>query len=173
MHEQEKRPHVVKLRVNASGRRMIGILDLPEAFDRVSDLLNSEDPFLLVKPEFEPDADDGDDDGEHVAAILKDAVSYVEALEEQRSSALSSPPAGAFEEVLVELALPSAVLRASIFVPEGQALADVLNDERRFVSLRSVEFLRTVETYRYLAIGKRRIVMVKARSHEPSAETGR
>jgi len=163
---KEQEPHIVKLRINASGKRVIGFVNLAETYDRVSDLLSSADPFLLVSPERKSLAEGGDD----AVAILKDAASYVEALEEQRSSALSAPAAGAFQEVQLELAVPRAVLRANIFVPEGRTLADVLNDERRFLSLRNVEVQGSVETYRYLAVGKRQIVVVEARSHEPRAE---
>ena len=74
--------------------------------------------------------------------------------------------------VQLELAVPRAVLRANIFVPEGRTLADVLNDERRFVSLRNVAVQDSVETYQYLAVGKRQIVVVEARSHEPLAQAG-
>lgn len=123
---------------------------------------------MLVSPEGGSRADGGGD----AVAILKDAVSYVEALEEWRSSALSSPAAGAFQVVQLELAVPRAVLRANIFVPEGRSLSDVLNDERRFVSLRNVEVQDSVESYQYLAVGKRQIVLVEARSHEPLAQAG-
>jgi hypothetical protein len=168
MQEEEEVPHVVKLRINASGRRVIGFLDVAAAFDRVSDLLNSADPFLMVEPEVESHAGGGDD----AVAILKDAVSYVEALEERHSTTLSSPPAGDYQSVLVELAIPPTVIRANIFVPEGQAFADVLNDERRFVSLRNVEVQGSVEIYSYLAVGKKQIVVLRALSHEPQAKTG-
>ncbi len=100
------------------------------------------------------------------------SASSVEALEEWRSSALSSPAAGVFQVVQLELAVPRAVLRANIFVPEGRSLSDVLNDERRFASLRNVQVQDSVESYQYLAVGKRQIVLVEARSHEPLAQAG-
>ncbi len=71
MQEREGQSHVVKLRVNASGKRVIGFVDLAGEYDRVSYLLSSADPFLLVSPEGRSRADGGGD----AAAILKDAVS--------------------------------------------------------------------------------------------------
>ena len=42
----------------------------------------------------------------------------------------------------------------------------------RRLSMRNVAVQDSVETYQYLAVGKRQIVVVEARSHEPLAQAG-
>jgi hypothetical protein len=156
----EGRRRAVRLRINASGRRQIGSLDLSEQYDRISDFLNSREPFLLLRQEFEGSAGAA----QPFEAVLKDAITYVEALEEERTTVLSSPPKGAFQQVILELAAPRAIIRANIFVPDGETIGSVLNDDRRFISLRSIEFEGSSESYNYLAVGKSRVLLLKCSS---------
>ena len=153
----EGKRRAVRLRINASGRRQIGSLDLTDQYDRVSDFLNSQEPFLLLR-------EDLDDAAQAAEAILKNAISYVEALEEEGTTKLSSPPQGDFKQVTVELAVPRTIIRANIFVPGGQTIGSVLNDERRFISLRNVEFEGSVESYSFLAVGKSQVLLLKCSS---------
>ena len=64
----------------------------------------------------------------------------------------------------MELAAPRTVIRANIFVPEGESIGSVLNDERRFISLRNVRFEDSVESYSYLAVGKSQVLLLKCAS---------
>jgi hypothetical protein len=155
----ELRPRrVVKVRINASGRRLIGCIELPEGYERISDVLNSPDPCLLLTPH-EPLAAERGEDGSQV--IFKDAVTYLEAVEEPRPP--SSPhPAGEFRPVVAELREPEAQqVIAEIFVPEGQTLLQILSDARPFINLRNVHFTNFVERYAFLAISKRQLILVK------------
>jgi hypothetical protein len=156
----------VKVRINATGKRLIGYVDLlaptypvdrRTEHPRISDVLNGPDFFLLIQEEEEPSALENDD----FRAIPKDALSYVEALDEPEN-----PPAlcleGTLRKVTVELERPAMSLQGELFVPYDCKTSDVLNDPRRFISLRNVQFLDSVERYDYLAVAKRSIVLLKA-----------
>lgn len=139
----------VKVRVNASGRRIIGIVVYDTLYARFSDFLNSIDPFLVLKQEH------------GVLAVQKDAISYLESLEEQGTSR-HAPTPGEFRRVELELHEHEGSLAGEIFFPEGTTLVDVLNDERRFLSLREISFSHSVERYHYLAVAKKAVVVLKA-----------
>jgi hypothetical protein len=148
---------LVKVRINASGKRLVGCLRLPEPDGRTSDLLNGPEPFLVVLPD------------EYAvlgvckttSAVAKQAISYVEALEEPPNRAPLQPNGGAFCSVVAELRAPETQVLAEVFVPEGQTVMDVLNDPRPFISLRNVHFSNFVERYSFLALGKSQLVTLK------------
>jgi hypothetical protein len=139
---------LVKVRVNASGRRLIGLVTLASDEYRISDRLNNGDPFLFLE------AVESLDEGETGRrAILKDALSYVEALEEpDRPHSLREE--GTFLRVTVELTKPAATLHGEVFIPAGKTIEDTLNDHRRFINLRDVSFTDSREEYGYLGLGK-------------------
>lgn len=155
----------VKVRINASGKRIIGYVDLLAAtypvnrrpeHPRISDVLNGPDFFLLIQEDERPSALEDDD----FLAIPKDALSYVEALDEPEN-----PPSlcleGTHRTVNVELEEPSMSLRGELFVPYDCKASDMLNDTRRFLSLRDVRFIDSVERYNYVAVAKRSIVVLR------------
>jgi hypothetical protein len=146
MDFKEKR--FVKVRVNASGRRLIGIIVIPPPHFRISDFLNSHDEFLLVKQE------------KTDTVLEKNAVSYLEALEEGQDSG-SRPAKGSFHRVVVTLKNHVGSLEGELFIPEGSNLLGTLNKLRRFVNLRNVSFVNTPEKYEFLAIGKQEIIMIQ------------
>ena len=148
---------LVKIRVNASGKRLVGCLRLPEHTPRTSDLLNGPEPFLEILPD-EYAVLGGE--GKHRHAVAKHAVSYVEALEEPARRP-QQPNGGVFCPVVAELHEPETQVLAEVFVPEGLTLLDVLNDQRPFVSLRNVHFSNFVERYSFLAVGKNQLILLK------------
>ena len=137
----EKKSRFVKVRVNASGRRIIGIIVVPPPHFRVSDYLNSHDDFLLVKQE-------------------KAAISYLEALEEGEDSG-SRPKSGAFHPVTITMKNHAGTIEGELFIPEGDSLVGTLNRIRRFVNLRKVEFVNSPERYDFLAVCKEGIILVQ------------
>ncbi|HXV62761.1 MAG TPA: hypothetical protein VEK15_18830 [Vicinamibacteria bacterium] len=155
---QEK---IVKLRINASGKRIIGFVDLfakdaGTTHPRISDILNNVEPFLLIR-----EAEDSAGEERGFQAIPKDSLSYVEALDEPENPAWLCK-AGDRRRITVELREPSATVKGDILVPTGSKLSEVLNDSRRFINVLSAEFVDSVERYRYLAVNKSHVVALKA-----------
>ena len=148
---------LVKVRINASGKRLVGCLQLPPAC-RTSDLLNGPEPFLVVLPDEYAVLGEST----HSHAVAKRAISYVEALEEPTSSSPQKPDSGAFCSVMAELHEPETQVLAEVFVPEGATVMDVLNDPRPFISMRNVHFSNFVERYSFLAVGKSQLILLKA-----------
>ncbi|MBI5441365.1 MAG: hypothetical protein HY900_09165, partial [Deltaproteobacteria bacterium] len=126
---------VVKVRINASGRRVIGCIELAKGDRRVSDVLNGPGPCILLSPD-DPAVACREEEGSHV--IFKDAISYLEAVEEPRPGLRAASP-GEFRPVIAELRNPEPQqIIAEVFVPEGQCLLDVFSDPRPFLNLRNV-----------------------------------
>jgi hypothetical protein len=148
---------LVKVRINASGKRLVGCLRPPAHTGRTSDLLNGPEPFLEVLPD--EYARPGDGNSSH--AVAKHSITYVEALEEPKRSSLK-PEGGEFRSVVAELREPETQMIAEVFVPEGQTVMSVLNDPRPFISLRNVHFNNFVERYDFLAVAKRQLILVKS-----------
>lgn len=146
----------VKVRINASGKRLIGCVDLPEGMERVSDLLNAPNPCILLTangimpPGKKPDHQ----------IVFKHAITYLEAIEEPKFHT-TSHHGGCFHPVVGELLEPnSQQIIAEIFVPFGMSLFEVMNDSRNFISLRNVHFSNFVERYPFLAVGKKHLILV-------------
>lgn len=139
-------PKFIKVRVNASGKRLIGIISIPPPHFRVSDYLNSHDDFLRIKQE------------KTEIIVAKDAISYLEALEEGEDTG-SRPRSGQFHKVTVTLKHQAGTLKGELFVPEDSTLQISLNKVRRFVNLRGVKFVSSPEHYDFLAVGKQEIIM--------------
>ena len=140
---------IVRIRVNVSGIRLIGFVSLPPGeFSRFSDVLNSAEPYILIRGEDEPR-----EPGEHSSrAVLKDSITYVEALAEPGFKRRSLQ--GAFQAVTVSLKKPATTLSGELFVSQDMTAIDVVNDGRRFINLRNVRFRDSVEAYDFLAVGK-------------------
>ncbi len=138
----------VKVRLDASGKRLVGYVTLNAGEHRISDGLNNPDPFFFINTEeLMPE------EGILQRAILKDAVSYVAALEEPERPA-SMRATGRFCRTSIELVRPATALVGEVFIPTGQNIAMVLNDRRRFINLRNVVFGDAPESYSYLALAK-------------------
>lgn len=144
----EKKKKFVKVRVNASGRRIIGIIVVPPPHFRVSDYLNSHDDFLLVKQE------------KTDMVLEKAAISYLEALEEGEDTG-SRPKSGSFHTVTITMKNHAGTIQGELFIAEGDTLVGTLNKTRRFVNLRKVEFVSSPERYDFLAVGKEGIILVQ------------
>lgn len=138
----------VKVRINAAGKRIIGILAIPPPYSRVSDFLNSHDDFLLIKQEHD------------AFAIAKDAISYLEALSEGKDTG-SRPTTGTFHSVTAALKDRTGTLDGEMFVPEGADLMSTLGKIRRFINLRNVNFVDSPEHYDFLAIGKQELIFIR------------
>ena len=149
---------VVKVRINASGKRLIGSLELPPGIERVSDVLNSQGPCVLLTS-----LDAAFKAGKPATHIIfKDSITYVEALEEPKPHT-TSPHGGTFMPVVGEIREPQAQqIIAEIFIPIGMTLFEVLNDPRPFISMRNVHFSNFVERYPFLAVCKRQLIVVTA-----------
>ncbi len=142
---------VLKVRVSASGKRLIGYVDLPaDVSARFSDLLNGPEAYIVIRQQT---SDDLTPDEGKAQAILKDSIRYIEALEEPPTQKRSLP--GTFYAVTAELKEPTVVVEGELFVADGSDIMDVINDPRRFISLRNVRVLDSVEEYTYLAVGKK------------------
>jgi hypothetical protein len=139
----------VKVRVNALGTRVVGTMEVPPPHFRVSDYLNSHRDFLLVRQE----------GTEHL--IAKDAISYLEALEEGEDTG-SRPSNGHFLPVTIVLREHIGTLKGEIFLPEGTDLPAALDKARRFIKVRGVTFAESHETYDFLAVSKQEIVMIRS-----------
>lgn len=148
--ENPATPGIVKVRINAAGKRTIGWVQLPQDVHRVSDVLNGLQSFLELQDEFAPETRE---------MIAKEAVSYVEAVEEPPLSERHKQH-GTFHPVVVELAAPEVTLEAELFVADHRTPANVLNDTRPFINLRNVKFRGSDEHYGFLAVGKKQIIAV-------------
>ena len=142
---------ILRVRVSASEKRLIGYVDLPADLSaRFSDLLNGPEAYLVIRQQ---GSDDLTPDEGKAQAILKDSIRYIEALEEPTTQKRSMP--GMFHTVTAELKEPTVVVEGELFVADGSDVMDVVNDPRRFISLRNVRVLDSVEKYGYLAVGKK------------------
>lgn len=139
---------LVRVRVNASGKRIIGIVGIPPPHFRVSDYLNSHEDFLRVRQE------------KTDLLVSKDAISYLEALEEG-TDAGSRPRNGSFRRVTVALRNHAGTLKGEVFTPDGLDLGGAIQKARRFVNVRHVRFVNSAEKYDFLALGKPEIVMIQ------------
>lgn len=139
---------VIRARINASGHRLIGEVELGPDQHRISDVLNGAARFVLVR------------DAEARHAVLTDAVSYVIAIEEPRRPG-GLRRQGEFHAVTVELREPRATLHAECFVPDGGTLIEVLDGPDRFLNLRNVEFVGSRERYDHLAVRKGQMTVVR------------
>ncbi|MEK6777200.1 MAG: hypothetical protein AABY87_10000 [bacterium] len=156
MNDQSLRVVKIRVRMNVSGKRVIGYVDLPQSYDRTSDLLNGPDMFILVRPEKQS----SENKGESSQIIQKGAISYLEALEEPKH-AETALQQGRFQPVAAEFKEPTVLIKAEIFVPQGSSVLSVLNDERGFINLCKVRFESSVEQYSYIAVGKKQIILMK------------
>ena len=157
---QGEEGNIVKLRINASGKRIIGhveryVKDARTTHPRISDILNSAEPFLLIRKEEDSSVDEGG-----FQAIPKDSLSYVEALDEPENPSWLRNE-GTLRTISLELREPVATMRGELWVPSEGKVSEVLNDSRRFISLLNVEFVNSVERYKYLAISKSHVVVLK------------
>ncbi len=142
---------ILRVRVSASEKRLIGYVDLPADLSaRFSDLLNGPEAYIVIRQKA---SDDSTPDESKAQAILKDSIRYIEALEEPTVQKRSLP--GMFHTVTAELKEPTVVIEGELFVADGSDIMDVINDPRRFISLRNVHVLDSVEKYLYLAVGKK------------------
>lgn len=142
---------ILRVRVSASGKRLIGYVDLPaDVSARFSDLLNGPEAYIVIRQQA---SDDSTQDESKAQAILKDSIRYIEALEEPTTQKRSLP--GMFHTITAELKDPTVVVEGELFVADGSDVMDVVNDPRRFISLRNVRVLDSVEEYAYLAVGKK------------------
>lgn len=148
---------MVKVRINASGKRVIGSVVLPEGFERISDVLNDQSNWLEVLP-----VDAGISKKVQGSQVMvKEAITYVEAIEEPRQHT-SALHCGRFVPVVVEMKEPAPQqLVAELFVPYDETLFDVLSDGRKFVCMRNVHFPNFVERYPFLAVNKKALILVK------------
>ena len=138
----------VHLRINVGGRRVIGFVDLPPAVTaRSSGILNDTDRYLTVHLDAPSDA------GERVTiAVNKEAISYVEVVGEPTAKSWVIP--GTFCPVVIELHQPDMMVRGELFVLADTEVVAVLNDDRRFMSVRNAQVVGSQEAYAFLAIGK-------------------
>ena len=142
---------ILRVRVSASEKRLIGYVDLAADLSaRFSDLLNGPEAYIVIRRKA---SDDSTPDEGKAQAILKDSIRYIEALEEPTTQKRSLP--GMFHTVTAELKEPTVVVEGELFVADGSDIMDVINDPRRFISLRNVHVLDSVEKYLYLAVGKK------------------
>lgn len=149
--------NLVKVMVNAYGRKLIGSVPLPDGVERVSDVLNNQDQCILMVGA-EPHLA-GRSNGDQI--IFKDSITYLESLDEPKPHT-SSGHGGTFLPVVGELRGhdPQQIV-AEIFLPYGLTLFDVLNEPRQFVSMRNVHFVNFLERYPFLAINKRQLILVR------------
>ena len=106
---------------------------------RFSDPLNGPEAYIVIRQQASEDLTP--DEGK-IQAILKDPIRYIEALEEPTTQKRSMP--GMFHTVTAELKEPTVVVEGELFVTDGSDIMDVVNDPRRFISLRNVRVLDSV-----------------------------
>ena len=96
---------IVRVRVNASGKRLIGYVDLSaDESSRFSDVLNNSDAYIQIREQ--PYASTP---GQVEAqAVFKDSISYIEVLEEPTSQKRLLP--GIFHTVTAEFKEPAVAL---------------------------------------------------------------
>lgn len=153
-NESEERH--VRVRVNVSGRRYVGVVTIPDGVTRVSDVLNDGSPFLYLQ---EAQARDGAPAGG--LALNKGSITFIQALEDPMPGIPALRRKGGFVTVEVALTHMDSVIRGNIFLPDGKTAAEVLNDRRNFLSLGDAQLVGTGETYPFLALSKAQVVSVE------------
>lgn len=146
----------VRVRVNFSGRRYVGVVTVPEGVTRVSDVLNDGTHFLTLE---EAHTRDGAPAGG--LALNKRSITFIQALEDSPQTIPALRRKGGFVPVEVSMSHMELVIRGKIFVPDGMIAAEILNDERNFLSLSDVEVVGTTETFPFLALCKAQVVSVE------------
>jgi hypothetical protein len=146
----------VRVRVNFSGKRYVGVVTVPDGITRVSDVLNDGRHFLHLE---EAQTMEGPPAGGLV--LNKDAITFIQALEEPVPTIPALRRRGGFAVVEVIMRHLEMEIRGKIFVPEGATAAEVLNDERDFLSLSDVHVVGTRERFPFLAISKPQVVAVE------------
>lgn len=146
----------VRVRVNFSGRRYVGVVTIPEGVVRVSDVLNDGSHFLNLE---EAQTRDGAPAG--ALALNKGSITFIQALEEPTPVIAALRRKGGFVTVEVTMTPMDSVIRGRIFVPDGGTAPEILNDKRNFLSLRDVEIVGTRERFPYLALSKAQVVSVE------------
>jgi hypothetical protein len=157
----------VRVRVNFSGRRYVGVVAVPEGTTRVSDVLNDGSHFLTLE---EAHTRDGAPAGG--LALNKQSITFIQALEDAPHTIPALRRRGGFVPVEVAMSHLELVIRGKIFVPDGMNAAEILNDERNFLSLSDVEVVGTPESFPFLALCKAQVVSVEIMEPEV-AHTGR
>ena len=110
-------------------------------------MLNGPEPFLLVSDDDPSLPDQAETPSK---AVLKQSISYLEALEEPVNHVERLN--GSFQQIRIDLPDQCGIVQGELFVPEGRTVAAVLNATRGFISLRHVMMLDSVEEYAYLAV---------------------
>lgn len=147
----------IHVSINASGKRIVGSIELPVGFNRLSDLLNAPDPAICVTA-IEQELTQK---RLPVQVIFKESITFVEAMDEPRHTP-PAPPTGLFAPIVGELiGSEGAQLLAELYVPEGMTLFEVLNDPKWFVIMRNVHFSNFMEKYTFLAVNKKALILVK------------
>jgi len=146
----------VRVRVNFSGRRYVGVVTIPEGVNRVSDVLNDGSHFLYLE-----EAQTRDGVRPAGLSLNKRSITYIQALEEPTRVSAAPRMEGDFVTVEVAMTTMDCMVRGRIFVPDAQSAAEVLNDERNFLSLRDAEVVGTGEKYPFLALCKAQVISVE------------
>jgi len=147
----------VRVRVNFSGRRCVGVIRLPDGVARVSDVLNDGHHFIYL----EEVQTMGGSPSVGGLALNKDQVTFIQALEEPVATNPSLRRQGNSLGVEVSMKHMDLHIRGKIFLPEGATPTDILNDERNFLSLSDVEVVGTNESFPYLALCKTQVMAVE------------
>jgi len=155
MTTREIATRTVRVRVNAAGERVVGEYDLPpDPSYRFSDVLNEPRAFFKIHRLLSAT---GMQTGESLA-IRKDAVCYIEALEEPTTPQRAFE--GDFHRVTMTFCNGTEALEGEVFTPASSDVMDILNDPRPFISVRHVCFVDSKVTHAFLAVGKKQVGML-------------
>jgi len=146
-----------KVRVNFRGKPYLGEVTLPHGHARVSDLLNDSHPFLYLDSVSGASVIPADS----ALALNKADINFVQALDEGLPPNPTRIVQGEYIQVAVTMRQPEMHLHGHVFVPDG--LGDpglIVNDDRRFLSLRDVGIADSDEHYDYLAVSKAQCIAI-------------
>ena len=147
----------VRVRINLSGNRYVGKVHVYPPKNRVSDVLNEEEPFMTL---FEVDSVDPVTEGSQLV-IHKNRVSYIQAIEEFTRKYTKVHP-GNFVEVKIRL--DNYVIGGAVFLPETlikRDRAELLGVNPYFLNVKDVSVIGTNERYNFLAVSKNQIRSVE------------
>ena len=153
--QEEVKPYKqVRVRINLSGSRYVGLVHVYPPKTRVSDVLNEEEPFMTL---FEVDSVEPVTEGAQLV-IHKIRVSYIQAIEEFTRKYNAKVHLGNFIETKIRL--DNYVIGGSVFLPEELLKRDrseLLKVNPYFLNVTDVSIIGTNERYNFLAVSKNQI----------------
>lgn len=144
----------VRVRVNFTGKRFIGEVNLPTPESRITDILNDPSRFLYLANVQAM----GSEGVGGTMALNKGGITFLQIIQEPGAPPITSEGQGYELHVEIVMTGMDNAVRGHIKIPMGTEATDIISDKGQdFLFLHGVEVVGTSETYPLLALSKRQI----------------